>query len=164
MMKRIFLAAIVATFAAGSAFAEDTCESKAVGKDGKGLGRRCQDLVHEEVQGRRLRAQGDERRWQAARRRRQEQLHEEVRSRRVIALRICCCFSVQSPNELRHGRACPGHSRVCFRITEAKNFCRLPRAPTAQTKSSETIATLDRRPGLTDHAVLSEMGRIEMAF
>ncbi|OPY96159.1 hypothetical protein A5906_02470 [Bradyrhizobium sacchari] len=37
MMKRIFLAAIVATFAAGSAFAEDTCESKAVGKDGKPL-------------------------------------------------------------------------------------------------------------------------------
>jgi hypothetical protein len=37
MMKRIFLAAIVATFAAGSAFAEDSCESKAVGKDGKAL-------------------------------------------------------------------------------------------------------------------------------
>ncbi|AJA63597.1 MULTISPECIES: hypothetical protein [Bradyrhizobium] len=37
MMKRIFLAAIVAIFAAGSAFAEDTCESKAVGKDGKAL-------------------------------------------------------------------------------------------------------------------------------
>ena len=37
MLKRIFLAAIVATFAAGSAFAEDTCESKAVGKDGKPL-------------------------------------------------------------------------------------------------------------------------------
>lgn len=37
MMKRIFLAAIVVTFAAGSALAEDTCESKAVGKDGKPL-------------------------------------------------------------------------------------------------------------------------------
>lgn len=37
MMKRILLAAVVATFAAGSAFAEDTCESKAVGKDGKPL-------------------------------------------------------------------------------------------------------------------------------
>jgi hypothetical protein len=37
MMKRIFLAAIVATFAAGSALADDTCESKAVGKDGKAL-------------------------------------------------------------------------------------------------------------------------------
>ena len=36
-MKRIFLAAIVATFAAGSAFAQDTCESKAMGKDGKPL-------------------------------------------------------------------------------------------------------------------------------
>lgn len=37
MMKRIVLAAIVATFAAGSAFADDTCESKAMGKDGKPL-------------------------------------------------------------------------------------------------------------------------------
>lgn len=37
MMKRIFLAAIVATFAVSSAFADDTCESKAVGKDGKPL-------------------------------------------------------------------------------------------------------------------------------
>ena len=37
MMKRIFLAAIVATLAAGSAFAQETCESKAVGKDGKPL-------------------------------------------------------------------------------------------------------------------------------
>jgi hypothetical protein len=36
-MKKIFLAAIVATFAAGSAFAQDTCETKAVGKDGKPL-------------------------------------------------------------------------------------------------------------------------------
>ncbi|WP_284273408.1 hypothetical protein [Bradyrhizobium iriomotense] len=37
MMKRIFLAAVVATFAAGSAFAEDTCATKAVGSDGKPL-------------------------------------------------------------------------------------------------------------------------------
>lgn len=36
-MKRILLAAILATFAAGSALADDTCESKAVGKDGKPL-------------------------------------------------------------------------------------------------------------------------------
>jgi hypothetical protein len=37
-MKRIFLAAIIATFAAGSAFAQDaSCETKAVGKDGKPL-------------------------------------------------------------------------------------------------------------------------------
>ena len=36
-MKRIFLAAVIATFAAGSAFAQDTCESKAMGKDGKPL-------------------------------------------------------------------------------------------------------------------------------
>jgi len=36
-MKRIFLAALIATFAVGSAFAQETCESKAVSKDGKPL-------------------------------------------------------------------------------------------------------------------------------
>ena len=37
-MKRIFLAAVIATFDAGSAFAQDaSCETKAVGKDGKPL-------------------------------------------------------------------------------------------------------------------------------
>jgi opacity protein-like surface antigen len=36
-MKKIMLAAVIATFAAGSAFAQDTCETKAVGKDGKPL-------------------------------------------------------------------------------------------------------------------------------
>ena len=36
-MKKIFLAAVVTIFAAGSAFAQDSCESKAVGKDGKPL-------------------------------------------------------------------------------------------------------------------------------
>ena len=36
-MKRIFLAAVIATFAAGTAFAQDSCASKAVGKDGKPL-------------------------------------------------------------------------------------------------------------------------------
>ena len=36
-MKRIFLAAIVATFAIGSAFAQESCDSKAVCKDGKPL-------------------------------------------------------------------------------------------------------------------------------
>jgi len=36
-MKRIFLIAVVATFAAGSAFAQESCETKAVGKDGKAL-------------------------------------------------------------------------------------------------------------------------------
>jgi opacity protein-like surface antigen len=37
MMKRIILAAVLATLATGSAFAQDACESKAVGKDGKPL-------------------------------------------------------------------------------------------------------------------------------
>jgi hypothetical protein len=36
-MKRIFLAAVISTFAAGSAFAQESCETKAVGKDGKAL-------------------------------------------------------------------------------------------------------------------------------
>ena len=37
-MKRIILAAIIATFAAGSAFAQDmSCGTKAVGKNGKPL-------------------------------------------------------------------------------------------------------------------------------
>lgn len=37
MMKRIFLAAVVATFAIGSAVAQESCATKAVGKDGKAL-------------------------------------------------------------------------------------------------------------------------------
>ena len=36
-MKRIFLAALVATFAISSAVAQESCESKAIGKDGKPL-------------------------------------------------------------------------------------------------------------------------------
>jgi hypothetical protein len=35
-MKRILLAAVIATFATGTAFAQ-SCETKAVGKDGKAL-------------------------------------------------------------------------------------------------------------------------------
>ena len=37
MIRGLFLAAMIATFAAGSAMAQETCESKAVGKDGKAL-------------------------------------------------------------------------------------------------------------------------------
>ena len=36
-MKRLFLAALLAVFAVGSAMAQETCESKAIGKDGKPL-------------------------------------------------------------------------------------------------------------------------------
>lgn len=36
-MKKMFVVAILATFAAGSAFAQDSCDSKAMGKDGKPL-------------------------------------------------------------------------------------------------------------------------------
>jgi hypothetical protein len=36
-MKRVFLVAFLSLFAIGSAFADDTCESKAIGKDGKPL-------------------------------------------------------------------------------------------------------------------------------
>jgi hypothetical protein len=37
MIKKIFLVAVLATFAIGSAVAQDSCETKAVGKDGKPL-------------------------------------------------------------------------------------------------------------------------------
>ena len=36
-MKRLFLALLLSAFALGSAAAQETCESKAVGKDGKPL-------------------------------------------------------------------------------------------------------------------------------
>jgi len=36
-MKRIFLAVVITAFALGSAFAQESCETKAVGKDGKPL-------------------------------------------------------------------------------------------------------------------------------
>jgi hypothetical protein len=36
-MKKLVLVAILATFAAGSALAQETCDSKAMGKDGKPL-------------------------------------------------------------------------------------------------------------------------------
>jgi hypothetical protein len=37
MVRGIVLAALIATFAGGAAFAQETCDSKAVGKDGKPL-------------------------------------------------------------------------------------------------------------------------------
>jgi hypothetical protein len=37
MIRAVFLAAMIAIFAAGTAMAQETCESKAVGKDGKAL-------------------------------------------------------------------------------------------------------------------------------
>lgn len=36
-MKGIILAAVIATFTMGTAFAQESCETKAVGKDGKAL-------------------------------------------------------------------------------------------------------------------------------
>jgi hypothetical protein len=36
-MKRLMIAALMAAFAVGSALAQETCESKAMGKDGKPL-------------------------------------------------------------------------------------------------------------------------------
>ena len=36
-MKRIFLAVVITAFALGSAFAQESCETKAVSKDGKPL-------------------------------------------------------------------------------------------------------------------------------
>ena len=37
MLRKVMLAALVVAFAGGSAFAQETCESKAMGKDGKAL-------------------------------------------------------------------------------------------------------------------------------
>ena len=37
MLRKLLLAAFVATFAGGAAFAQESCETKAVGKDGKAL-------------------------------------------------------------------------------------------------------------------------------
>jgi hypothetical protein len=37
MIRKIFIAALLATFAVGSAMAQESCETKAVGKDGKPL-------------------------------------------------------------------------------------------------------------------------------
>jgi hypothetical protein len=37
MVRSILLAAFIATFAGGAAFAQEMCESQAVGKDGKAL-------------------------------------------------------------------------------------------------------------------------------
>lgn len=37
MLRKLMLAVFVVTFAAGAAFAQETCETKAVGKDGKPL-------------------------------------------------------------------------------------------------------------------------------
>jgi hypothetical protein len=37
MLKRVVLATMIAAFAAGTAMAQETCDSKAVGKDGKAL-------------------------------------------------------------------------------------------------------------------------------
>ena len=37
MIRKVFIAALLATFAVGSAMAQESCESKAVGKDGKAL-------------------------------------------------------------------------------------------------------------------------------
>jgi hypothetical protein len=37
MLRKMMLAALVVTFAGGAAFAQEACESKAMGKDGKPL-------------------------------------------------------------------------------------------------------------------------------
>jgi hypothetical protein len=37
MIRSMLMAAVIATFAGGAAFAQETCESNAVGKDGKPL-------------------------------------------------------------------------------------------------------------------------------
>ena len=80
-MKRIALAILLSAFAMGSALADDTCQTKAVGKDGKPLAGAALSQLPEEVQGGCMRAQGSRCRWKATRRCRQGQLPQEVRER-----------------------------------------------------------------------------------
>ena len=83
MMKRILLAAMVAAFAIGSAAAQESCESKAVGQGRQATRGSGEDLVHEKVHGRYMRDESRRFGWQGACRSRKDQLHEEVREGRV---------------------------------------------------------------------------------
>ena len=78
-MKRLMLAALITAFAAGSAMAQ-SCETKAVSKEGKPLAGAAKTSFIKKCKGRRLHAESREQGWQAAYRRRQGILHEEVRS------------------------------------------------------------------------------------
>ena len=52
-MKRLLLAALITSFAVGSALAQ-SCETKAVGKDGKALSGAAKSSLRQEMQARRL--------------------------------------------------------------------------------------------------------------
>ena len=77
-MRRIILAALITSFAVGSALAQ-SCETKAMGKDGKPLAGAAKSSFVKKCK------QGNGQRRQAARRRREKQLHDEVREGRVTA-------------------------------------------------------------------------------
>ena len=82
-MKRMMVVALLSVFTVGAALAQETCESKAVDKNGKALAgaaktsflKKCkQDACTPKAVG-----QGR----QGAQRRREEQLHDEMREGRI---------------------------------------------------------------------------------
>jgi len=85
-MKRIFLVAVVATFAAGSAFAQESCETKAVGKDGKALAGAAKTSFLKKCKVETCSTKAVSADGKKTVGRCQEQFYEEVRRRRVISL------------------------------------------------------------------------------
>ena len=85
MMKRIFLAGIIAMFAIGSRRCAGNLRNQGRQQGWQAARRRSKNLVHEEVHDRDLRGESGGFRRQKALRCRQDQLHEEVRERRITA-------------------------------------------------------------------------------
>ena len=78
-MKRLFIATLLSVFAIGSAMAQEaSCESKAVGKDGKAARGCSQDELHQEVQDGSMRTDSGRIRWQETHGRGEGELHEKM--------------------------------------------------------------------------------------
>jgi hypothetical protein len=86
MLRRLMLAVVVVTFAGGAALAQETCHSKAVGKDGKPLAGAAKTSFMKKWYGRHLRNQSGEPGGQAAFGCCEDQFHEEVRKGRLNAV------------------------------------------------------------------------------
>src|SRR5262249_54539605 len=81
-MKRFFLVVMLSAFAVGSAVAQETCESKAISKDGKPVGGRPQAHLPKEGQAGRRRGKGGERGGKKFAGRGKKKFKEEVPGRR----------------------------------------------------------------------------------
>jgi hypothetical protein len=77
-MGRFTIAILLAGLIASPAVAQETCQSKAIGRDGRPLPWRGAEQLRGKVQGRSLRTEGDRQERKVARRRRKDILHEEV--------------------------------------------------------------------------------------